>query len=234
MSAPPIILVPGFWLGAWAWAEVAADLHAAGHDVTPLTLPGLDSPDTDRSTITFEDHVDAICAEIARAAVPVVLVVHSGAGFSGYAASDRLPEQLAAMIYIDSAPGVGALNPDLTGPELVPPSPEELAQEENLEGLSEEQLAEFGLRAVPQPAGTVREGAELHNDARLDVPSTVICTGMSRAQYQAALEAGYGFVAGLQDLRDVSYTELPTSHWPMWSRPRELAALIGDIANSAG
>ena len=49
MNNPPIILVPGFWLGAWAWDEVAADLRAAGHDVTALTLPGLESKDADRS-----------------------------------------------------------------------------------------------------------------------------------------------------------------------------------------
>ena len=40
MSSAPIILVPGFWLGAWAWDEVAAALRADGHDVTALTLPG--------------------------------------------------------------------------------------------------------------------------------------------------------------------------------------------------
>jgi hypothetical protein len=39
-ESAPIILVPGFWLGAWAWDEVASDLRAAGHDVTALTLPG--------------------------------------------------------------------------------------------------------------------------------------------------------------------------------------------------
>ena len=49
MSAP-IILVPGFWLGAWAWDEVAAKLRADGHAVTALTLPGLESADADRST----------------------------------------------------------------------------------------------------------------------------------------------------------------------------------------
>ena len=26
---------------------------------------------------------------------------------------------------------------------------------------------------------------------------------------------------------------MPTSHWPMWSRPSELAAIIGDIAEDA-
>ena len=60
MSTAPIIRVPGFWLGAWAWDEVAAALRADGHDVTALTLPGLESVDADRSRITMSDHVDAI------------------------------------------------------------------------------------------------------------------------------------------------------------------------------
>ena len=30
MTTPTIILVPGFWLGAWAWDEVAGLLHTDG------------------------------------------------------------------------------------------------------------------------------------------------------------------------------------------------------------
>jgi hypothetical protein len=37
-----IVLVPGFWLGAWAWDEVTGAVRADGHDVTALTLPGLE------------------------------------------------------------------------------------------------------------------------------------------------------------------------------------------------
>ncbi len=103
----PIILVPGFWLGAWAYDEVAATLRADGHDVTALTLPGLESADTDRSKVTFEDHVNAIVDAVREADAPVVLAVHSATGFSGYAASDIVPERIAAMVYVDSAPGVG-------------------------------------------------------------------------------------------------------------------------------
>ena len=47
MTNAPIILVPGFWLGAWAWDEVADELRTGGHDVTALTLPGLESADAD-------------------------------------------------------------------------------------------------------------------------------------------------------------------------------------------
>ena len=96
MTTAPIVLVPGFWLGAWAWDEVAAALRADGHDVTALTLPGLESADADRSALTTSDHVDAICEAVRTADAPVVLAVHSGTGFSGYAASDRVPERIAA------------------------------------------------------------------------------------------------------------------------------------------
>jgi pimeloyl-ACP methyl ester carboxylesterase len=80
MSAAPIILVPGFWLGAWAWDDVAVALRADGHDVTAVTLPGLESVDADRATINLSDHVDAICEAAAAAGRPAVLAVHSGAG----------------------------------------------------------------------------------------------------------------------------------------------------------
>ena len=88
MKSAPIILVPGFWLGAWAWDEVAGLLRADGHDVTAITLPGLESKDADRSSISGSDHVAAICRAIEAADRPVVLAVHSASGFSGYAASD--------------------------------------------------------------------------------------------------------------------------------------------------
>ncbi len=35
------VLVPGFWLGGWAWRNVAEILRAAGHSVYPVTLTGL-------------------------------------------------------------------------------------------------------------------------------------------------------------------------------------------------
>src|SRR5256885_15816601 len=101
--AAPIILVPGFWLGSWAWDEVAGILRDQGHDVTALTLPGLDSAGVDRSTIALEDQVDAIVEAVKAARSPVVLAVHSGAGVPGYAASDRVPDRIATMVYVDTA-----------------------------------------------------------------------------------------------------------------------------------
>lgn len=232
MTAAPIVLVPGFWLGAWAWDEVAAALRADGHHVTAVTLPGLESADADRSAITMSDHVEAICEAVRAPGRPVVLAVHSGAGASGYGASDRVPELIAAMVYVDSGPAKGALDPAFDAVEKPLPSQEELAAEENLSGLTEQHLETFRRRAVPEPGAALREAAALINDARLDVPSTVICTGFPSEQYKAAIEKGYAFLAGLAELRNVTYVDLPTSHWPMWSRPRELAAIIGDVAKA--
>ena len=214
-SPAPVILVPGFWLGAWAWDEVAALLRADGHDVTTLTLPGLESVDSDRSDVHLSDHIDAICSALVAAPGPAVLAVHSAAGFSGYAASDRMPERIASMVYVDTAPGKGALEPDF--PDVDKPMDwDSIVAEENLDGLSEEQQRTFRERAVPEPAALLRESVELTNDARRDIPSVFICTGFSAADYQryAQEHPEWAFLAGIPELRrttwidPVSYTHL--------------------------
>ena len=233
--AAPIILVPGFWLGAWAWDEVAARLRADGHDVTALTLPGLESVETDRSTISFQDHVDAIVAAVEAAPSPPVLALHSATGFSGYAASDRVPEKIAAMVYVDTAPGKGALDPDFADAEK-PMVWSEIEEEENLDGLTEEHKQTFRERAVPVPGSLIRETVELTNDARRDIPSTLICTGFTAEQYRtyAKEHPEWAFLAGIPELTNATWVDLPTSHWPMWSRPADLVRIIGDVANDAG
>src|SRR5438132_11171686 len=135
MTTVPIILVPGFWLGAWAWDEVAGALRADGHEVTAVTLPGLESADADRSAITLADHVDAICDAVTAAGRPVVLAVHSGAGAPGYAASDRVPDKISAMVYVDSGPATAPLQPGFEGAEFPLPSWEDL--DEKLAGISD-------------------------------------------------------------------------------------------------
>lgn len=232
MSNSPIILVPGWWLGAWAWDEVADALRADGHDVTALTLPGLESADADRSALTMADHVNAIVDAVRAAGGPVVLAVHSGSGFPGYAATDVVPELIAHMVYVDTGPGKGAPDVEAAGADS-PLDWGNLEQNENLDGISDAQKATFRARAVPQPAGVMRTEHAFTNDARLDVPSTVIATAFDSQGYKDAVKEGYSFLAGLGELRNVDYVDLPTSHWPMFSKPRELAEIIGRIAKDA-
>src|SRR4051794_7824347 len=232
MANAPIVLVPGWWLGAWAWDEVAEILRGEGHDVTAVTLPGLESVDADRASVTFDDHVDAICDAVKSAGRPVVLAVHSGSGYPGYAATDRVPELIAHMVYVDTGPGKGAADAEFEGVEM-PMSMDNLEKNENLDGITDEKKREWVRRAVPEPGAVLRGSADLTNDARLDVPTTGICTAFSSADYQKYATEGAEFLAGYTELRNIDWVDLPTSHWPMWSRPDELADILGRIATAA-
>lgn len=138
------------------------------------------------------------------------------------------------MVYVDTAPGKGALDPDFADVEK-PLVWADIESEENLDGLTEEQKEVFRQRAVPVPGGVLREAVDLTNDARRDIPSTFICTGFTAEQYQsyAKEHPEWTFLAGIAELRNATWIDLPTSHWPMWSRPRELAQIIGAVAKSS-
>ena len=47
---------------------------------------------------------------------------------------------------------------------------------------------------------------------------------------KAAVPLGYAWIGGLGELTDVSYVDLPTSHWPMWTSPADLADVLSEIA----
>ena len=93
-----LILVPGFWLDASSWSEVTPALETAGHDVRPLTLPGLESRDADRSSLGLADHVAAVVEAIDAADEPVVLVGHSGGGAVVHGAVDQRPDRVTRAI----------------------------------------------------------------------------------------------------------------------------------------
>jgi pimeloyl-ACP methyl ester carboxylesterase len=93
-----IILIPGLWLDASSWDDVIPALERAGHRPRPLTLPGLDAKDADRSTITLQDHVDAVTAAIDDADTKVAVVGHSlGAGVASAAVDARVDRVARAI-----------------------------------------------------------------------------------------------------------------------------------------
>ncbi|XVX21260.1 alpha/beta fold hydrolase [Actinomycetota bacterium] len=229
-----VLLVPGFWLGAWAWEEVVPHLRDRGLEVTALTLPGLE-PGSDPSA-TLEEQADAIAAAVDPAAERVVLVVHSGATVPGCLAVDRDPARFARVVFVDTAPVVDgfAVGPDHSGDVLLLDDVwEEEFGQGSMRDLTDEQLATFRERAVPQPGATVHEPVRLASDERLAVPGTVICTAFPASDYQSYAGQGAPFLAGLLAYDNLDLVDLPTGHWPMWSRPAELADLIGEAAHGA-
>lgn len=224
-----IILVPGFWLDASSWAEVTPPLAAAGHQVHPLTLPGLESADAPRAGIGLRTHIDAVVATIDAFDAPVVLVGHSGGGAIIHGAVDARPGRVARAIYVDSGPlgEGGVINDELPEDgDDVPLPPWELFEDEDLTDLNEELRAMFRARAVPQPKGVAQDQQRLHDEARFDVPATVIACEFPSAMLIEMIAAGHPYVAELGRVRDVDYVDLPTGHWPQFTRPAELGAAI--------
>ncbi|MBX9243487.1 alpha/beta hydrolase [Actinotalea ferrariae] len=228
-----VVLVPGFWLGAWAWDRVVPGLRAAGLTPHAVTLPGLASPDDDRSHVTFDDHVDAVVDLLSTLEGDVVLVGHSGGGMVVQHVVDRAPERVRRVVYVDSGPmrEGNAINPDAVADVPLPTWEQMAEQGSSTEGLDDALRAELVERAVAHPPAVASHPARPTDPRRLDVPATVICTSIPSDVLQQ-LVAGGQIPAELPDVRDVTYVDLPTGHWPMLSRPVELADVIAAAARA--
>ncbi|MBG6190140.1 pimeloyl-ACP methyl ester carboxylesterase [Arthrobacter sp. CAN_A212] len=224
-----IILVPGFWLDASSWDEVTPTLAAAGHHVHPLTLPGLEAKDAPRSGIGLRQHIDAVVTAIDDVDGPVVLVGHSGGGAIIYGALDQRPDRVLRAVYVDSGPlgDGGNINDELPSDgDDIPLPAWEVFEEDDLIGLDETLRAAFIARAIPQPKGVAIDRQVLHDERRLAVPATVICCEFTSEQLKRWMAAGDPFVAELTRIQDVDYVDLPTGHWPQFTRPADLGAAL--------
>jgi pimeloyl-ACP methyl ester carboxylesterase len=238
-SSPTIILIAGHWLGAWAWDEVLEHLTTDRSDAIAMTLPGLDGDDPGRAAKTLDDQAAAVLDVFARLGVsedrPATIVAHSGANAPVSLVLDRRPELVHRVVWVDSGPVVtgSVFAPDLPeGLEELPlPSLDVLAQQASLEGLSAEVLERFRARAVPQPGPVLRQPVELTNDARRKVRTTLVCCSIPSAQVLELARAGHAVFAEVANIEHLDVIDLPTGHWPMWSRPRDLAQAIQSAAS---
>jgi len=245
-----IVLVPGFWLGGWAWADVAAPLRAMGHAVYTPSLTGLGErvhlggPQTDLET-HIADIVNLLAFERLNAAI---LVGHSYAGAVITGVADRAPERLARLVYVDTAPlPDGMAQADFSPPEkraqnekivaeqgdgwrLPLPPLAELGPPAIIAGLGEAEWQRLRERAVPQPWGTAIAPNRLSNPARDEIPALGILCTFTEAAVREMIASGNPVFAALGGPR-WSFAELPTGHWPMFSEPAALAALLGEVAS---
>ena len=235
-ASATIVLIPGYWLGGWAWDAVVDRLRADGRHATAVTLPGLDPDDAAREEVALADQVAAVRAVIDGLAHPPVVVAHSGGGAVLSGALDAAPGSVRRAIYVDSGPSAdgAALQPELPAGVAALPLPswdEFTAEGVSLEGLSDEQLASFRSRAVPHPARIAREPIRLVNPARRDVPTTIIACSIPSATILQLARSGQPMFAEVTHLTKLDLVDLPTGHWPMWSRPDDLARAIASAAD---
>src|SRR3954470_6427545 len=103
----PIVLVPGAWLGGWAWRDVAMRLRRLGHDdVHPVTLTGLgERVHLAGEQVDLETHIaDVVAVLDFEGLEDAVLVGHSYGGVVVAGVADRRPQRLDAVVYVDTGP----------------------------------------------------------------------------------------------------------------------------------
>ncbi|PZF62380.1 alpha/beta hydrolase [Curtobacterium sp. MCBD17_034] len=229
-----VILVPGMWLDASAWDDVAPVLRAAGHEVEALTLPGM-HPGDDPASVGFEDQVQAVVDRVDAAsrttsgAESIALVGHSASGAVVGVAVDRRAARIRAAVYVDAIPFPEGDwdNDEFPVVDGVVPFPERSAfGDAMVRDTTDEQWAALQARAIPVPAGATRQHFRLTDEARRRVPTTVITSEMSPDELTAGITAHADWATELAATEDLRIVGLDTGHWAMSTRPAELGALI--------
>ena len=250
----PLVLVPGACLGGWAWSDVAADLRARGHAVSPVTLTGLgERVHLARPEVDLETHItDVVNVLDYEGLEDAVLVGHSYAGVVVAGVADRRPQRLNAVVYLDTAPlPDGYAIADVQSPETraaqvrdaevhgdgwLWPVPDRATLETGVygsaAGLGDEDFARLAALGTPQPLRTLSSPLHREHERPPGVRRVaVFCAegGMSVEAVRALVAEGDPRAAMFAD-PDWELHELPTGHWAMFSAPELTAAKLAEIA----
>ncbi|RAG85709.1 alpha/beta hydrolase [Streptacidiphilus pinicola] len=226
-----ILLIGGLWLDGTAWDAVLPELEALGHRPRALTLPGQGDGN---AAATLGDQVAAVVAAVDAAQEKPLLVVHSAAGSLGWLAADARPEGVAKLLLIGGFPAAnggsyadffevrdGAMPFPGWGPFEGPDSAD----------LDEELRQRLAAAAIPVPERVARGVVRLTDDRRFEVPVVVVCPEFTPDQARGWIAGGE--VAELAQAKHVEYVDIDSGHWPMFTRPAELAHLVAGAASGS-
>jgi len=228
-----IILVPGLWLDASSWGDVAPALEAAGHRTHPLTMPGVGASGPESAGIGMADWVDATVAALDALDGQVVLVGHSGGGNVAYGAVDARPDRVARLVLLDTwPPGEGGTISEFPIVDGVIPFPGwDFFDESDVADLDPQTRADAAARAQSVPERVPTDPIRLADERRRTVPVTIITGTVPAAQIREIIAAAPAWAAELVALERLDIIELgapgdPTGHWPQFSRPGAVAEAI--------
>lgn len=224
------VLIGGLWLDAGAWAQVVEELGRLGHRAVPVALPGQGDGRTDA---TLEDQVAAVLAAVDAAERPPVVVGHSAACALAWIAADARPERVAEVLLIGGFPHRdGAVYADFfeIGDGVMPFPGWEPFEGPDSADLDEDLRRSIAAAAIPVPEGVAKGVVRLADERRYAVKTVLICPEYSPEQAKQWIEAGE--VAELAKAKDLSYVDIDSGHWPMFTRPADLARLLHEAAAS--
>ncbi|MET9630648.1 alpha/beta hydrolase [Lentzea sp. NPDC006480] len=221
-----VLLIAGLWLDGSAWDDVASELRSLGHRPVPLTLPGQGD-----GSATLDDQVAAVLAAVDAASGKPVVVGHSAACSLAWLAADARPDKISKVVLVGGFPASDGkpyadFFPVRNG--VMPFPGWDAFEGPDSADLDSEARRAFAAAAIPVPAGVATGVVRLTDSRRFDVPVVVVCPEFTPAQAKEWINAGD--VPELASVRHLSFVDLDSGHWPMHTKPAELARLLASAA----
>lgn len=227
-----IILIPGLWLDASSWNELVPALTSAGHRPLPMTLPGVGEPADRSGHVSMSDWVAAVVDQIDAAADQVVLVGHSGGGNVVWGAAAARPDRVRRVVLVDTVPpppDSGISEFDIVDGVIPFPGWDFFPDEDVADLDAATRIRTLPLtRSIPArvPTDPVRLSGAQHR-----VPVSILMGGMNQQQMEAEIDKWGPYADEYRAIDDVTVETIDSGHWPQFSQPARLAALIDAAAS---
>lgn len=223
-----IVLIAGLWLDGSVWDDVVPALTELGHRPVPLTLPGQGDGS---ASATLDDQVAAVLAAVDAAPGKAMVVGHSAACTLAWLAADARPEKVATVALIGGFPAAdGDRYADFFEvTDGVMPFPGWAKFDgPDSDDLDEQAKNAITAAAIPVPEGVAKGVVRLTDGRRHDLPVVLVCPEFSPAQAREWIDSGD--VPELSKATRLEYVDIDSGHWPMVSKPTELARLLAAAA----
>jgi pimeloyl-ACP methyl ester carboxylesterase len=236
------LLVHGAWHGAWCWHKLMPRLERSGHLVVAPDLPAMGRDRTPVNRVSLATWRKHVCGIVDSLPGPVVLVGHSRGGIVISEVAEHRPERIQTLVYLCAfLPRDGESLFDLAGRDDTSLVPSNMVMSEDKSSstmraevlrdafygeCSDDDVALARLCLQPEPTLPLATPVKLSAENFGRVPRVYIECLRDRS-IPVTLQRRMQEASPCQRV-----LALDTDHSPFLSKPDELAAMLGGIADS--